>query len=332
MISLRNLDPRQLTYFIFDVLMLLILLANLSWIIFDWIYSITAVQTFLANNFSGFQNFYTPFHQHFFYYDLFFVAIFVTEILIRWGISIYKQTYHRWFFYPFVHWYDTLGCIPIGTLRFLRIIRIVSIFYRLQRLHIIDLTNTYIYRKIYKYMDALTEEITDRVIVKMIDGVQEHLTEESQVINQINQDVIRARKPQLTAWLSTGLQKAAQENYPVYKDEIRNYINTRIKEAVSKNREMSTLGYVPVLGQRINRNIERIVSDIVFNVFNDAMQDVNSDKLNHFIDEITDMIFEAVMKEDMDNDLNRALSDTLIQSLEIVKNQVLIQQWKYKHQ
>ena len=329
--SLRDLQFIDLLYFFFDMIMMLILLTNLSWIVFDWIFSINAVATFLANNFSGFYNFYIPLHKHFFYYDLFFVGIFVTEILIRWGISIYKQTYHRWFFYPFVHWYDTLGCIPIGTLRFLRIIRIVSIFYRLQRLHLIDLTNSYIYKKFYKYLDALTEEITDRVIVKMINGVQEHLTEESQVIKHINHNIIRNKKPQLTAWLSSGVQKALQNNYPTNRKVIRDYISSRIKEAINKNKEMSTIGHVPVLGQKINRNIERIVSDLVFNVLNDCMQDIDSNRINQVIEELTDIIFEAVLNEDHHDDLNRVLSDMLIQSLEIVKDQVLIQQWKYKH-
>ena len=329
--SLRDLQFIDLLYFFFDMIMMLILLTNLSWIVFDWIFSINAVATFLANNFSGFYNFYLPLHKHFFYYDLFFVGIFVTEILIRWGISIYKQTYHRWFFYPFVHWYDTLGCVPIGTLRFLRIIRIVSIFYRLQRLQLIDLTNSYLYKKFYKYLDALIEEITDRVIVKMINGVQEHLTEESRVIKHINHNIIRNNKPQLTAWLSSGVQKALQKNYPANRKVIRDYISTRIKEAVNKNKEMSTIGHVPVLGQKINRNIERIVSDLVFNVLNDSMQDIDSNRINQVIEELTDIIFEAVLNEDHHDDLNRVLSDTLIQSLEIVKDQVLIQQWKYKH-
>ncbi len=331
MISLRDLDSKQLVYFFFDIIMMLILMVNLSWIVFDWIYSIPAVEFFLANNLSSFNHFYTPIHRHFFYYDLFFVGIFVSEILIRWGISIYKKTYHSWFFYPFVHWYDTLGCIPIGTLRFLRIIRIVSILFRLQRLHLIDFTNTYIYKKIYKYLDALTEEITDRVTVKMINGVQEHLSGESQVIEQINHNIIRSQKPQVISWLSSGLYKAVQNQYPVYKEEVRSYINMRIKKAVYKNKKISTIGYLPILGQKVNRNLESIISELIFNVLDDTMQDINSYKLEQAIDEITEVVFQTIVEENKDIDLNKVISDTLIQSLEIVKQQVLIQQWKHKH-
>ncbi len=329
--SIRKLEPKQLFYFIFDFIMMLILLVNLSWIVFDWIFSIKGVDVLISNYINSFYNFYLPIHQNFFFYDLFFVAIFVTEILIRWGISIYKRSYHRWFFYPFVHWYDTLGCIPIGTLRFLRILRIISIFYRLQSLKIVDFSNSYIYQKIYKYFDALTEEISDRVTVKMIDGVHEHLREGSPVIRQINYQVIKAKKSQLTEWISSRLQKAAQENYPAYKDEIKDYINMRIKEAVDKNKEMSTIGHIPILGQKVNRNIEKIVSDLVFNILNDSMQDIASNKINLVIDEITELIIEAITIEDKDSEINKVISESLIQSLEIVKNQVLIQQWKYKH-
>ena len=53
-------------------------------------------------------------------------------------MAIRKQTYPRWYFYPFLHWYDLLGCIPIGSFRMLRLLRLISLTIRLQKMGIID--------------------------------------------------------------------------------------------------------------------------------------------------------------------------------------------------
>src|SRR5699024_6365167 len=127
--------------------MMVLLLVNLSLIIFDWLFLTSFVKEFLFTHANSFYHYYNEnIHKNFLTIDLFFVAIFLTELLIRWGIAIRGHAYHRWFFYPFVHWYDTLGCIPIASFRFFRILRIVSIGYRLQRLSIIDLRKTYLFR------------------------------------------------------------------------------------------------------------------------------------------------------------------------------------------
>ncbi|MEZ5021997.1 MAG: hypothetical protein R2728_01825 [Chitinophagales bacterium] len=83
----------------------------------------------------------------FLYYDLVFVGIFVLELSVRWTIAIFRNTYAKWFFYPFIHWYDVLGCIPLSSFRALRLLRVFSMFYRLNRLGIIDMRSTYILSK-----------------------------------------------------------------------------------------------------------------------------------------------------------------------------------------
>lgn len=60
-----------------------------------------------------------------------FVSIFIAELLIRWMVTIHQKTYHKWFFYPVIHWFDVLGCIPVGSFRWLRLLRVFSILYRL---------------------------------------------------------------------------------------------------------------------------------------------------------------------------------------------------------
>ncbi len=320
----------QFVCFLLDLLMMAILSINLIWILFDWIYALEIVKTTVSRYLPGIYHFYEPVHQKFFYYDLLFVSVYVTEILIRWTISIKRRTYHRWFFYPFIHWYDVLGSVPVGSLRFLRIIRIVSILFRLQRLQMIDFTQTYLYQKFVKYINILAEEISDRVILKILTGFQEQFRQGNPLADQINTNILKPQKGILVGWLSDRLQKAINTNYSTYREEIREYINQRIKLAIEKNRELATIGSIPVLGKRVNRNIENLVADLVFNVFNDSMEDVASNRMSQVIDEITEVFFESVFFEQEKTDLDYNLADTLDQAIEVVKDHVRIQQWKLR--
>ncbi|MDE2421958.1 MAG: hypothetical protein KGO49_12365 [Gammaproteobacteria bacterium] len=59
----------------------------------------------------------------------FITGFLVIEISVRWLIAIIQQRYFRWFFFPFIRWYEVLGCLPI--LRPLRLFRTFIIAYRL---------------------------------------------------------------------------------------------------------------------------------------------------------------------------------------------------------
>ena len=325
------LSRREIKIVIVDLLMMAILTINLLLIVFDFIFSSVYVQQFFQTYLPAFHDWYDiNIHKNFFTIDLYFVAIYVVELTIRWIIAIRRQTYHRWFFYPFARWYDVLGCIPIGSFRALRILRVISIVVRLQRLEIVDITRTYIYKKLSKYADILVEEITDRVVVNIIDGMQEEVRSGGQVTDNIVERVVRPQKEALVEWLSHRVQKVSEHNYAGYRDEIRDYVNTRIKKAVDENQEIQTIHQIPVVGTALSGKLEHAISDIVFNVINGSMADLASSKNKVLVDELTDIVFEAVLLQEEDSKLNDIVVHTIVESLEIVKDQVKVKQWKLR--
>lgn len=36
----------------------------------------------------------------------------IIELLVRWAIAIINKHHKRWFFFPFIHWYEILAIIP----------------------------------------------------------------------------------------------------------------------------------------------------------------------------------------------------------------------------
>lgn len=323
-------NKQKIKWFILlDLFMMLLLLMNLGLIVFDWIFDSLWIQACLKKHLPAFFRTYdTNIHQHFTSIDLAFVAVFLLELLIRWAIAIFRKTHHKWFFYPFVHWYDTLGCIPVGSFRFLRILRIVSILIRLQKLKIVDLTKTYLFQKFNKYLNILVEEISDRVVINVLSEVQKEVENGSPIIEKIVSDVVLPKRNVLVEWISNRVQVVTAHNYGLYKADIQAYVNQSIENAVAKNQEIKRLERVPVMGNFIRQQLEKAIADIVFNVLNGIVEDLASEQNKAFIDEIAEAIFETILIHEKDENLNEVVESVVVESLEVVKKQVAIQQWK----
>ena len=319
------------TIILVDLLMIAILIANLALIVFDSIFSYESVQELLLKYLPDFYTVYNDnIHIDFIIIDLWFVSVFVVEFILRWIVSVVRNEYHRWFFYPFIHWYDVLGCIPIGSFRALRFLRIFAIIYRMQKLKIIDITKSFLYKKYRKYKDILTEEVSDRVVVNVIQGMQDEISEGTPVIDKIVDEVLLPRKDVIAKWFSRRVQKAAMDNYDAYKGEIDEYVEGAISQAIENNKELDKIEKIPVFGKPVVTTIEKTVREIVLQVVHKAFQDLGSPRNNELIQDITDRAMEAFITEEQDKQSNEAVKRMATEALDIIKDQVNVQQWKLK--
>lgn len=322
---------RQLHFFLIDMAMLAILTVNLSWIVLDALFGIAAIQNGLRMISSGLVDLYLPVHRNFFFYDLAFIAIYITEFLIQWALAVRRRTYHRWFFYPFIHWYDVIGCIPVNSFRFVRVFRIISILYRMQRMDWIDFRRTSVFRALAKYYDIFTEEISDRVVVNVLTEMQSQIQQGSPVLDKIAGQVIHSRKPEMVKWFSRKMQHVAAENYGDFREDVRAYVDLLVKDAVKRNKELTTIKRtVPVVGGIVIKNMEKIVADVVFHVINGIVEDLSDNNLEEMFDQIADILLGSLLARGEDRELNRAVTETMVQTIEIVKEQVRLQQWKLR--
>lgn len=328
---MKKRDKRETHLLILDMVMLVLLLLNLGLIIFDWIFLSITVQKVLSAYLPNFFAVYRDrIHADFAMIDLGFVAIFLIEFFLRWGIAIRRRTYYKWFFYPFIHWYDLIGCIPVGSLRFLRLLRIIGIIIRLQRLQIIDITRTYLYGQFNKYVNVVVEEISDRVVVNVIKDVQAEIRDGSPVTDRIIQEVVLPQKESIVLWLSHRLQHIASNAHAAYKEDFREYLHLRVKNAVENNPEIATIGMIPVVGKVISGNLEKAISDITFNTISGLIEDLGSSKNQAIVEEVADITIDALMMEEADQRIDKIVNEALVQALELVKEQVQIQQWKLR--
>ncbi len=325
------LKSRDAKIIIVDLLMMGILIANLVLILFDLLFTSALIQSLLARYTPEFHTFYDQnIHKDFFAIDLWFVGIFLIELTIRWAIAIRQKTYYKWFFYPFIHWYDVLGCIPVGSFRFLRVLRVVSIVMRLQKLKIIDITKTYIYSTFNKYLNILTEEVSDRVVVNVLSGLQDEVKTGNPLATQIMQQVVEPQRKVIVEWLSHRLQYVVSETYESYRGDLQDYVQMRIKEAVDSNNEIGNIAKIPVIGNTIASNLEKAITDIVYHVIDQAILDLGSSQNKIIINDLTHLSLDALSMQEEDEELDQVARNIVVESLELVKDQVKVQQWKAK--
>ena len=310
-------------WIIIDLLMLALLIINLIWLLFDGLFATQAFKSILASMSTDLVTGYAPIHENFVLYDLAFVAIFLTEFCVRWVASVVRKTYVRWYFFPFIHWYDLIGCIPLGGARIFRFLRIFSIFYRLQKYQIIDLRNTAVYRFIIFYYDVLVEELSDRIVVKVLSDAQKDIAAGSPLIDDISQQVLASRLPILTQWLSSVMVHIGESiEHNDHGESVRSHVQKSVGKAVRGNSQVSTLKLVPILGSTIEKTLEQSVTDIVTQSIINLMKDITPEKIDDFVEHGIGRFSSE------DHMLDQEVLLIVNECLELVKQHVSQQRWK----
>ena len=310
-------------WIIIDLLMLALLIINLIWLLFDGLFATQAFKSILASMSTDLVTGYAPIHENFVLYDLAFVAVFLTEFCVRWVVSVVRKTYVRWYFFPFIHWYDLIGCIPLGGARIFRFLRIFSIFYRLQKYQIIDLRNTAVYRFIIFYYDVLVEELSDRIVVKVLSDAQKDIAAGSPLIDDISQQVLASRLPILTQWLSSVMVHIGESiEHNDHGESVRSHVQKSVGKAVRGNSQVSTLKLVPILGSTIEKTLEQSVTDIVTQSIINLMKDITPEKIDDFVEHGIGRFSSE------DHMLDQEVLLIVNECLELVKQHVSQQRWK----
>jgi hypothetical protein len=316
--------------FIFDdTIMMVALLLNILLILFEWLFSYPLVHESLRLSVaSGFLHFLFYIHKNFVLIDLCFVVFYLAEFFVSWIIAAKNKWYDEWFYYPFIHWYDLLGCIPVGSLRFLRILRVFSIVIRLHIIGIIDLRKTALFRQLKKYQNILVEEVSDRVVVNVLSGVQREMEDGGTVVERVVDEVLKPNQEVLAERLSRKLSESLNESYNKNKGAIENYIQNTIKSAFKRNNEIELIKSIPVVGKRLSEVLETVIIDIVFNIVDKGVGDLSGERSRAIVNETLNAVTNPTSHPRDTDRLRDFVIQLLIGAIDIVKDQVRRKKWK----
>lgn len=315
---------------IIDLFMTVLLIINLAWLSFDWLFANRTVQAILAEVTPRFHDFYAQnIHQDIAKIDIFFVAIFLTEFLIRWINSVRRKDYREWYFYPIIHWYDVLGLIPMGYFRVLRFFRIFSITYRLQRMGIINLKKTYVWEKFIFFKNLVAEEITDRVIVNLINGLQKEIKQGNPTQQNIAHKIVAPHRDELLLWLKSKIRNTANEQYVPNRETIKRKIAENVAQVMDNNESVDSIERIPVIGKRVSEQLESIIADAIFNTLDSLVQTFALDENNHTVEEIAGSLLDNTLEGgNTDVRLQGIIQNITLAALDEVKANVERKQWE----
>ena len=318
---------QETTLLIVDLVMLALLVVNLGWIIFDWLFQTAWFSAFLGSLFPDFTRFYgEEVRPRFWKIDLGFVAVFLTEFTVRWVVAARRGTHTRWYFYPFVRWYELLGCVPIVGLRMLRLLRLISMTVRLHKLGVIDLRQTRVAQWLRTYYDILLEEISDRVVLNVLDGVQHELRSGQPISHRIVNEIVMARKDSLVTSMSSGMERLMDEHYGVHRESVHGYLERRIRDAVAQSSDVERLSRVPMLGDYARQVLERSVTQIVHGLIDDIATDLQSGDNRAVLEELLSTSMDIAV--DHGDEFHATTNEMLVDAIELIKERVGVQRWR----
>jgi len=261
----------------------------------------------------------------------FFTIFLIVELLLRWAIAIKDKVYYRWFFFPFVHWYEVLGCFP--QLRALRLFRAVVIGRRLHQLGYQVLPQPWINR-IKFYVDLLLEELSDRVILTTIYNFRQQLTD-SEIHTSLIKSTLDRNRDQIEAMLLSLLRQELVPQLQKLAGQsdggklIANEVGNAIQDGLANTPELRRyLRLIPIAGSLIESQLQHIGHNVGENVvysLNERLLDAER------IDALMVSIAHSIANIDVNNAALEALLASIINdSLNEFEAQIKIQQWKHQ--
>lgn len=323
----HDTSPTEKFLFVTDAVMMLLILLNLGFFVFDWSFTHDFFRNFIYRLSPQFHAYYGDHvHPDFILYDLWFVVIYVTEIVIRWVIALVRRTYSRWYMYPLVHWYDVLGCIPIGTFRWLRLLRVFAVMTRMHKLGVIDLKQTLFFEQGIKLWEIFMEELTDRVFVQVLESAKQEILKEDKSNNSAIADIIKPHQEALARWITTRVLHVTEVNYTKYRGDLKQLIDTTITDAFTASEQMKKMEKIPLVGSQITHALQATLQDIVFQLLDSSAKSVYEKNGELYQEALTSTI-DTLVKEEKDEEINQIVKDIVVSAIEKVQADIGEKRW-----
>ena len=257
--------------------------------------------------------------------EAWFIIFLIVELFVRWGISISNKHHTRWWFFPFIHWYEILAIIP--HLRFLRLFRAGVIAYRLYELGYKVVPDNIRLKALFYYR-VVMEELSDRVVISVIDGVRQEL-ETSSSHKKIIHDLVDHHRQLFTVTLSSLLQESLARTLQQQQPFITQKVGVIVNQAIEDTPELTQLlRLIPIVGGRIEQQIQSIGQRLGENISAGLIEPFTEGSPNA-PNQNYQLIAEKVSEINIDNKyLEELVESVVFESLEAIRKQVKVKQWQ----
>ena len=254
-----------------------------------------------------------------------FITFLIVELSLRWLIAIVNKHHTRWFFFPFIHWYEVLAIIPY--LRFLRLIRAGIIAYRFHELGYKVVPDA-IMKRVLFYYRVVMEEISDRVVATVIDGIKQEL-DTSSTHKKIIHDLVDHHRELFAVTLAEILQESLATELDAQRNLITQNVGQIVRQAIEDTPKLTQiLRLIPIAGGMIENQIQNIGQQLGENITQGLIQPFTEGKPQQ-PNATYQLISNKLSQLSIDNHkLEELVESVVYESLESLKTQVLVKQWQ----
>ena len=325
----HQVDPQSLyfkLFLIYDIFMVFLIIFNLFCLCANFfIMSNIGGWFFHAIHLESVLSFYREhLHPWVITTEAWFILFLITELLVRWGIAIVYRHHRRWFFFPFIHWYEILAIIP--HLRFLRLFRAGVIAFRLHELGYNVIPKS-LQIKAKFYYRVVMEELSDRVVITVLDGVKHELNTSS-THKKIIHDLVDHHRALFAQALAEILQESLATELKQRQYFIAQNVGLIVNRAIEDTPELTQLlRLIPIVGGRIEQQIQSIGQRLGENITQGLLEPMvvgNPAQPNATYR----LIAEKVSDLKIDNQsLEQLVESVVYESLDAIRKQVKVKQW-----
>ncbi|OTG86947.1 preprotein translocase subunit SecA [Acinetobacter sp. ANC 4558] len=254
-----------------------------------------------------------------------FTSLLIIELIMRWIIAIIFKQHQRWFFFPFVHWYEVLAVIP--QLRFLRLLRAGVIAYQLHE-HGYQIFPKSWYKQVNFYYNLLMEELSSRIVLTVLSGIRTELTT-STTHKQLITNIINQHRQLLALTLTDILQETLGRELQQQRRMIAQDVGLIVNKAIEDTPELTQLlRLIPIVGSRIEQQIQSIGQRLGENITQGLLQPFtnNTQQNNKNYQYISDKISQIPIENNPH--LEELVESVVFQSLDAIQQQVKIKHWQ----
>ncbi|WP_033855936.1 hypothetical protein [Acinetobacter sp. 25977_6] len=325
-----HMDPNSISFklfLVYDIFMVFIIIFNLFCLAANFFLMSSIGAWFFEHiHLPQVLSFYkTYLHPWVIMTEAWFIGFLITEFFVRWGISIVYKHHKRWFFFPFIHWYEILAIIP--QLRFLRLFRAGIIAYRLYELGYPVIPESWRKNGLFYYR-VVMEELSDRVVITVIDGIRNEL-QTSSTHKQIIHELVNHHREQFTVTLTSILQESLATALKEQKPAITKGVGQIVDKAIEDTPELTQLlRLIPLVGGRIEQQIQSIGQRLGGNISAGLIEPLIEGSKEQ-PNATYQLISEKISNVNINNrELEQLVESVVFESLEAIRKQVKVKQWQ----
>ena len=255
-----------------------------------------------------------------------FTTFLIVELCVRWLIAIILQQHQRWWFFPFIHWYEILAILP--TFRFLRLFRAVAIAYNLYQ-HGYQVIPLSWYRRAEFYYNLVMEELTSRIVITVLDGIKRELSTSTSHHGLIDQ-LVEQHRVLFAQALTDVLQQNLGQELQQQRHDIAENVGQVVSRAIEDTPELTQLlRLIPIVGGRIEQQIQSIGQRLGENITQGLIEPFSHEK-NQQKNLTYAMISDRISKVQIEDNphVHALVESAVFATIEALRQQVKVKKWQ----